>query len=173
MDTNKEKNNLNLSRRKFIWKYIIGIPLVGTLIAFLYPVFSFILPIRKEKKGKGIKEVASLDEIPPGKSKLVLDADDNPVMVINSIDYGIIAVSAICTHLGCIVHRADEVGRKVQCSKPMDNNTHCVCHGGVFSVTGAVLGGPPPRPLPKYEVFVKEGKIYLAGLKPGEKLFGA
>ena len=168
----KKDNELRISRREFIWRYLLGIPIAGYILMFLYSLFSFLSPFEKKTKTKGDKEVATISEIPPGHSKLVLDADDNPVILINSIEHGLIALSAICTHLGCIVHRADEVSRKQNCGKPMDDNTHCVCHAGVYSVTGEVLGGPPPRPLPKYEVYQKGGKIYLAGLKPGERLYG-
>jgi cytochrome b6-f complex iron-sulfur subunit len=43
-------------------------------------------------------------------------------------------LSAICTHLGCTVNRAD-------------HGFHCPCHGSVFDDQGAVKSGPAPRPL--------------------------
>jgi cytochrome b6-f complex iron-sulfur subunit len=43
-------------------------------------------------------------------------------------------VSAICTHLGCTVNRAD-------------HGYHCPCHGSVFDEQGNVKSGPAPRPL--------------------------
>jgi cytochrome b6-f complex iron-sulfur subunit len=158
--------------RRDLLRLLIVLPLTGAVVVVLYPILSFLSP-KKEKKKKGPVELGSIKDIPPGKSKLVQDIDNNPVMVINSEEYGLIAVSAICTHLGCIVHRNDEINRTSECGKPMGDNTHCVCHGGVYSVTGEVLGGPPPRHLPKYEIFVKDRKIYLGDLKPGERLFGA
>lgn len=45
------------------------------------------------------------------------------------------AVSAVCTHLGCTVDKAEDGFR-------------CPCHGSVFDANGAVRGGPAPRPLP-------------------------
>jgi Rieske Fe-S protein len=46
------------------------------------------------------------------------------------------ALSATCTHLGCqIVWESKE------------KRFHCPCHGGVYDASGAVLEGPPPRPL--------------------------
>jgi cytochrome b6-f complex iron-sulfur subunit len=39
---------------------------------------------------------------------------------------------------------------------------HSPCHDGLFNpVTGAVVGGPPPRPLPAYELTIKDGKVYV------------
>jgi len=44
-------------------------------------------------------------------------------------------------HLGCIVSWHPEEKRLI-----------CPCHAGIYDINGAVLGGPPPRPLPSYEV---------------------
>jgi len=52
---------------------------------------------------------------------------------------GVYAMSAVCTHLGCTVSRTGE-------------GFACPCHGSRFGPTGAVLGGPAPRPLPQLEV---------------------
>jgi Rieske Fe-S protein len=55
-------------------------------------------------------------------------------------DRTIRAMSATCTHLGCQV-RWDAKGKKFRCP----------CHGGVYAADGAVLEGPPPRPLDAIE----------------------
>jgi nitrite reductase/ring-hydroxylating ferredoxin subunit len=47
-----------------------------------------------------------------------------------------VALSAVCTHLGCVVAWQDQAGEFL-----------CPCHGGRFSADGQVLGGPPPKPL--------------------------
>jgi len=47
---------------------------------------------------------------------------------------GLYAVSAVCTHLGCIV-TAEETGY------------FCPCHGSRFDRDGKVVGGPAPRGL--------------------------
>ncbi len=48
---------------------------------------------------------------------------------------GLYAVSAVCTHLGCIVSRAE------------DGGYFCPCHGSRFDAEGAVVAGPAPREL--------------------------
>ena len=52
---------------------------------------------------------------------------------------GIKVVSAICTHLGCILE------------KSMDG-FECPCHGSCYSNEGEVLSGPAPRDLAWYSV---------------------
>lgn len=45
-----------------------------------------------------------------------------------------------CTHLGCAYHWDDTKQRFL-----------CPCHGGVFTIDGTVVAGPPPRPLDTLE----------------------
>lgn len=53
-----------------------------------------------------------------------------------------------CTHLGCMVQW--QAG---------DNNYACPCHQAVFARTGAVISGPPPRPLRKLDVKIENGNL--------------
>jgi len=62
----------------------------------------------------------------------------------------IIAISATCTHLGCIVTWNEE-----------ENYFKCPCHDGRFDADGKVISGPPPRPLRRHNTRVEQGKIYL------------
>ena len=49
---------------------------------------------------------------------------------------GFRALSAVCTHLGCITR-----------FQPDRNIIACPCHGSQFTLTGEVVAGPAPRPL--------------------------
>ena len=53
---------------------------------------------------------------------------------------GFHAISAVCTHLGCIVSHSQQEGFA------------CPCHGSKFNQQGNVIGGPAPTGLPWLEI---------------------
>jgi cytochrome b6-f complex iron-sulfur subunit len=57
-------------------------------------------------------------------------------------------LSAICTHLGCTVNRADQ-------------GYHCPCHGSLFDAQGSVKSGPAPRPLEWFLVTLSKDRRLL------------
>jgi Rieske Fe-S protein len=61
-----------------------------------------------------------------------------------------IAISTRCAHLGCPV-------RYVQASERFI----CPCHGGVYDFAGTVTGGPPVRPLDRFETRVEGGRVLV------------
>jgi cytochrome b6-f complex iron-sulfur subunit len=65
---------------------------------------------------------------------------DHQVYIVHAPD-GFYAVSAICTHLGCIT-----------AWKPDDNLIECPCHGSKFKRNGTKVAGPAPRPLPHFSI---------------------
>lgn len=72
-------------------------------------------------------------------------------------DEGFHAVSSVCTHLGCIVERAD------------DGAFSCPCHGSKFDKDGNVKGGPAPKGLMWIELSVSpEGSLVADTLKEVE-----
>jgi menaquinol-cytochrome c reductase iron-sulfur subunit len=70
------------------------------------------------------------------------------VLSENGRDY--IAMSNICTHLGCRVRWIDN-----------QQQFFCPCHNGVFDKEGAVVSGPPPRSLEHYQVKLEDDQLFL------------
>ena len=67
-------------------------------------------------------------------------------MLIHHEDGRWIALTAVCTHLGCTVQY-----------EPQADRIHCACHGGVYNpYTGANVSGPPPKPLKLFKVAVND-----------------
>jgi Rieske Fe-S protein len=63
-----------------------------------------------------------------------------------------IAMSNVCTHLGCRVRWIDDQAE-----------FFCPCHNAVFAKDGTVVSGPPPAPLKRFEVKVEEDQLYVLG----------
>ena len=63
---------------------------------------------------------------------------------------GLAALGMTCSHLGCGV--SWDRGR---------NAFLCPCHGGVYGADGAVLAGPPPKPLTRLPLVAVGGRVQL------------
>jgi cytochrome b6-f complex iron-sulfur subunit len=66
--------------------------------------------------------------------------EDQQVYIVRTKD-GFYAVSAVCTHLGCITQW-----------KPESNQIACPCHGSKFMRDGRKIEGPAPNPLPHFAI---------------------
>ena len=75
-------------------------------------------------------EVDSVVEIPPGQGAIVQDGA-RKLAVYRDDQGGLHAVSAKCTHLGCVVHWNSG-----------ERSWDCPCHGSRFDTAGEVLHGP-------------------------------
>ncbi len=70
------------------------------------------------------------DSLTPGQGGLV-DLDGDEVAAFRHLDGTLQAVSAICTHLGCVVQW-----------NPAETTWDCPCHGSRFACDGKVIYGP-------------------------------
>ena len=136
-------------RRRFL-RWVGGLAGVSTIAMIFTPVVAFLLPDPSAKGADtGKVSAGKLADLPIGKGKVVA-VGSKPVIVIDTPG-GVKAFSAICTHLGCVVAWND-----------LANVIQCPCHDGRFNpVSGAVVSGPPPAPLPTLTVSVEGDQIYL------------
>lgn len=138
-----------VTRRKFI-QFLLGFSVVSTVVGMLTPVLGYLWPKSTNAGSSAPVEAGSQEDFPVNTSKVV-SVNDKPVIVVNTKAGGIKAFSAICTHLGCIV-----------AWNARKSSIECPCHDGFFNpVTGAVVSGPPPKPLVAYEVVVRDGKVLV------------
>jgi cytochrome b6-f complex iron-sulfur subunit len=86
-----------------------------------------------------------------GGAVLVSSARDS-IAVVRTSDTQIAALSAICTHEGCL-NEYDASGHSLDCP----------CHGSSFSLTGAVLAGPARLPLRTYSATLSADTITIVG----------
>ena len=75
---------------------------------------------------------------------------DQQVYIVRT-PQGFHAVSAVCTHLGCITQW-----------KPENDRIECPCHGSKFKPDGTKIEGPAPRPLPHFSItLTAEGDLLV------------
>jgi len=79
---------------------------------------------------------AKLADIPAGEGK-VIEIDNKKVAVYHDTKGQMKACSAICTHLGCVVH-----------FNKAEKTWDCPCHASRFDTDGCILEGPALKSLP-------------------------
>ena len=88
------------------------------------------------------------ESYPPG--SVTLDKEQK-VFIVRAKEGYFYALSATCTHLGCIANWKAEEGIVA-----------CPCHGSKFDREGNVIAGPAPRSLPRYAMSLDDhGQIVI------------
>ncbi len=133
-----DDNHRQASRRKFLTFVgiggvaVTGLAGAGAIGRYLFPAVLY-EPNLKTKVGRP-------EEFSVGTTAFLPDSK----IFVKSGPEGFSAISATCTHLGCVVTSTD-------------TGFECPCHGSVFNETGNVMSGPAPRPLPWFEVSMSPG----------------
>jgi cytochrome b6-f complex iron-sulfur subunit len=137
------------SRREFItllsqaFLALWGLGAAGAVAAYL----------KAPERGAGIAErlvrVGLLDDFQIGEGRLVRHGV-TPFYVVRVDATRVVAISAVCTHVRCILGYDRERKGLV-----------CPCHDGRFDLAGNVISGPPPKGLQVYPVSVRAGEVYV------------
>ena len=135
-----------MERRSFLRRIAV---LLGAVVSFVFlvPVMKFLAPQKLEAQAEKI--TINKSEIPYGEAMEVA-FNGTPLIVINRKGKGFIALSRVCTHLGCLVgyNRDDE-------------ELVCPCHAANFSLEGSVISGPAPSPLESFPLKVEADHIII------------
>jgi menaquinol-cytochrome c reductase iron-sulfur subunit len=155
----------NVTRRGFITSVmafagsimgiVVGLPIIGYLIS----------PALNGRKGDSWVPVGKLDNYQLGiptqfsftRTKVngwEKTVNSYSVYVLRSASDQVKVLSTVCTHLSC----------RVSYNKDTDVYA-CPCHDARFSREGAVLSGPPPRPMDQYETKNDNGTLFIRVLE--------
>lgn len=147
-----EGQNGGGSRRGFL--VAAGAAGLCYVAALGYPVYRYLAsPAEMAASEAAVTEVTLKDaqKLPEG-SALMFKFGRAPAMLIHHKDNTWVALTAVCTHLGCTVQYEPDL-----------NRIHCACHGGVYDArTGANVSGPPPRPLRRFKVTVGAADVQVS-----------
>jgi Rieske Fe-S protein len=143
------------SRREFINKALFGLfALLG--LGSLAAGLKVLAPSSRTEKRLVWFPLLSEDDVPRSgvrKAELVYTTSGRErksrVFIVSSPE-GIAVLSAVCSHLGCLVNYRKETREFV-----------CPCHGGKYDISGRNIEGPPPAPLTKYPVEVRNGVVMV------------
>jgi cytochrome b6-f complex iron-sulfur subunit len=146
-DTNEEPGEK--SRRDFlkiavgIWGALCAAPVFGMILQYITPVAAR-SPVRNTVL------IGQAADFAQGTVKIVRVGKD-PVLLIHAPSGQFRALSARCTHLGCVVQYQES---------PVPH-FGCNCHGSQFDMNGTNISGPAPKPLPPYRVTLNGTSVYL------------
>ncbi len=145
-------------RRRFLSRLSMGLGALAAAVAGL-PALGFLFsPVRRDEPDVW-RAVGRLEEFPVGSTVRVTYVDPEPLpwagyanrsaaWLRRESDESFVAFSVYCTHTGCPVRWV--AGAQM---------FMCPCHGGSFSRDGNVAAGPPPRPLERLAVRVRDGQV--------------
>ncbi len=107
------------------------------------------------------KNICRAAEVPVGGVWLFrYPTEKDACILIRPDEESYVAYSQKCTHLSCAVYYARE-----------RNRLECPCHDGYFSIKdGAVLQGPPPRPLPRVVLERRGDRLVAVGITGPEEI---
>lgn len=134
----------NSGRRTFLGLCLGGLASVVAAAA-LWPVYRYLAP-RSAATAAAKVEIPEKD-VPEGGAKF-FELGGASAVLVRKPGGALIALSAVCTHLGCIVQWEKE-----------QQDFLCPCHGGHYSAEGAAISGPPPKALAKLPFTVANGVI--------------
>ncbi len=154
----RDPEKTDLTRRRFLTRLSILAGVIGGAIVAV-PSITFLLGLRKAPQEW--RAVGRIEGFRVGSTVEVAFTDPSPLpwsgvtartaaWLRRVSDQEFIAFSVDCTHLGCPVRWLADADLFM-----------CPCHGGVFYKDGRVASGPPPQPLVRYPVRVKEGAVEI------------
>jgi cytochrome b6-f complex iron-sulfur subunit len=147
----KDSGQENLNRRKFFvaaGNAAIGIAALGSLgvtFDFLSPKILLELPRRFV--------IGVLVNLQP--NSVTFDTEHRLIVFRDKQGY-FYALSAVCTHLGCIVE-----WKEAGIPEHPEGVIACPCHGSVFSKTGDVIRGPAPRSLDRFKLYLEDDRVIV------------
>ncbi|MGC8796096.1 ubiquinol-cytochrome c reductase iron-sulfur subunit [Thermodesulfovibrio sp. 3462-1] len=148
-------NNLHNQKRRLFLKKIINFIFLIAGLLFAVTGLIFLKPKKPKNRPLNFFEISE-DKIPKeGVKKVDIAVEEGKLIKIFLVNKNnsIIAISPVCTHLGCFVNFDRTV-----------NEFICPCHGGRYDIEGKVIDGPPKNALHRLPIKMENGKIFI-GIK--------
>ena len=138
-----------VTRRRVI-SVVLGGGLLASLVSFFYPIVRYLVPPQVADLGTDEVVAAKIADLKSNSAKIFRFGSRPGLLIMNS-DGTYLALSATCTHLGCIVQY-----------RPDLREVWCACHNGLYDLNGRNVSGPPPRPLELFDVHLRGDDIIVS-----------
>ena len=142
--TDKRKNN----RRDFLG-ILLGGGFFAWIVSLFYPVIKYLNPPELEEATVTSVKIGAVEDMQKDSGKII-KFGSKPVIVVRKQSGDYVAFSAVCTHLDCIVQYRKDL-----------TQIYCACHNGKYDLNGRNVSGPPPAPLKKYGVSIKNDDVIV------------
>jgi cytochrome b6-f complex iron-sulfur subunit len=148
-DETAKSASLSAGRRAVLrWLTRGFVSLWGLGAAFMG--FSFLkAPSAERRPGEGLVRCGSFSSLAVGQARFIRHGAE-PLIIVRVSETAILALSAVCTHLRCVLRWEEASGRIL-----------CPCHAGAFDRQGNALSGPPNRPLVRYPSEIRGDEIIV------------
>lgn len=127
-----DQNESGQSRRDFIKRFSVWAAASAGILASISLLRQFVPRLRQYQKRF---KIGRKNNYPVNTFTYLADRQ----LFVYRDHEGIRAVSAVCTHLGCIIEKSDD-------------GFQCPCHGSCYNEEGEVLSGAATKDLPWYEL---------------------
>ena len=139
-----------LSRKRFV-DWLLGTSAGGFVATVFYPVVRYIIPPEVPESALNSVTLAfNADDVPSNTGR-IFKFGNRPGLLVKTPSGELRAFSARCTHLDCTVQYREDL-----------SHIWCACHNGHFDLSGRNIAGPPPEPLPTYDVNVRGTQIVVS-----------
>jgi len=155
-----EPSQKDLGRRRFLSAAIVAIGGVITAVVGIPAVAYLVGPALKQQVEEWV-QLGSVKKVETGTPTLfkvtlkhqtgwVTSEEELAAYVLTEDGQNFVALSNICTHLGCRLRWIPEQGK-----------FFCPCHNGIFNKDGSIVSGPQPRPMDRFQTKLDNGILFI------------
>lgn len=143
--------------RRLILRWIGWGAILATLGQWTVGFLGFFWPKKVGTFGSVVNAGAATD-LAIGQVKVIQEGK----FYLTRVPEGILALWWKCPHLGCTVPwKAEDSVLPADTAFAQKGKFNCPCHGSLYDRYGQIVQGPAPRPMDRFEVSIRDGKVFV------------
>ncbi len=148
MSEEQKSSNKKNKRRDFLGM-LLGGGFFAWIISLFYPVLKYLDPPKVEEVKVSSVKIGAVEDMEKDSGKII-KFGNKPVIVVRKPEGEYVAFAGVCTHLDCIVQFRKDY-----------EQIYCACHNGRYDLNGRNVSGPPPAPLKRFGVTIKDDQVIV------------